>query len=141
MKLNPLAPQPTFDVNAQLTGLRLVELNDFFRSYAKVDVEGGTFNRFTEAAAADGKFKGYVKPMMKDLKILDLEDEEEGLLKLMWESVVAGVSELLENQPKDQVATQIPIQGDFSNPKAGIWPSVGSLLRNAFVQALKPLSP
>lgn len=138
MKIAPLAEHPTFDVNAELTGLRLLELNDFFRAYAKVDVEGGRFDLFTEAAAADGRFKGYVKPMMKDLKILDLEDEEEGMLKMMWEAVVAGVSEVLENQPKGQTATQIPIEGKFSDPKAGIWPSVGFLLRNAFLQALRP---
>lgn len=138
MKLDPLANHPTFDVNAQLTGLRLTELNDFFRAYAKVDVESGALDLFTEAAASEGSFKGYVKPMMKDLKVLNLEDEEEGLLKLMWEAIVAGVTEVLENQPKEQVATQIPIQGKFSDPKAGIWRTVGWLFRNAFLQALKP---
>jgi hypothetical protein len=138
MKLAPLAEAPTFDLNAELTGLKLPELNDFFRAYAKVDVEGGTFNLYTEAAAADGRFKGYVKPLMKDLKILDSDDADDGPIKLMWETVVAGVTELLENQPKDQTATQIPMAGSFENPKAGIWPTVGSLLRNAFLQALRP---
>lgn len=138
MKLAPLADDPTFDLNAELKGLRLPELNDFFRAYAKVDVEGGTFNLYTEAAAADGKFKGYLKPLLKDLQVLDLEDEEEGLLKLMWEAVVAGVSEVLENQPRDQTATQIPLAGSFENPDAGIWPTVGYLLRNAFLEALRP---
>jgi hypothetical protein len=138
MKLAPLADDPTFDLNAELTGLKLPELNDFFKAYAKVDVEGGTFNLYTEAAAADGRFKGYVKPLMKDLKILDSDDADDGPLKLMWEAAVAGVTELLENQPKDQTATQIPLAGSFENPKAGIWPTVGSLLRNAFLQALRP---
>lgn len=138
MKLAPLADDPTFDLNAELTGLKLPELNDFFRAYAKVDVEAGTFDLYTEAAAADGRFKGYVKPLMRDLKILDREDAEDGPLKLMWEAVVAGITEVFENQPKDQTATQIPLAGSFANPEAGIWPSVGSLLRNAFLQALRP---
>lgn len=138
MRLAPLAESPTFDLNAQLTGLKLPELNEFFRAYANVDVEGGTFNLYAEAAAADGRFKGYAKPLLKDLKVLDLEDEEDGPLKLMWEAMVAGVSEVLENQPKDQVATQIPIAGSFESPDAGIWPTVGFLLRNAFLQALRP---
>lgn len=138
MRMAPLAESPTFDLNAQLTGLRLPELNDFFRAYANVDVEGGTFNLYTEAAAADGRFKGYAKPLLKDLQVLDLEGEEDGPLKLMWEAVVAGVTEVLENQPKDQVATQIPIAGSFERPDAGIWPTVGYLLRNAFLQALRP---
>lgn len=138
MRLAPLAESPTFDLNAELTGLRLAELNDFWRAYANVDVEKGTFGLYTEAAAADGRFKGYVKPVMKDLKILDLEDEEDGPLKLMWEAVVAGVSEVLENQPREQTATQIPIEGRVENPKAGIWPTVGILLKNAFLEALRP---
>lgn len=138
MKLAPLADTPTFDVNAELTGLRLPELNDFFRAYANVDVEGGTFGLYTEAAAADGRFKGYVKPILKDLRVLDLEDEEDGPLKLLWEAVVAGVTEVLENQPREQTATRIPLSGSIDDPKAGIWPTVGTLLRNAFLEALRP---
>jgi hypothetical protein len=138
MKLDPLAAQPTFDLNAEITALKLTALNDFLRAYAKVDAEGGTFGLYTEAAAARGRFKGYVKPIIKDLKILDVEEDKKNPVKLFWETVVAGVSEVLENQPKDQMATQIPFSGRFDNPKAGLWASVGALLRNAFVRALRP---
>jgi hypothetical protein len=76
--------------------------------------------------------------MMQGLEVLDLEDEEDGPLKLMWEALVAGVSEILENQPKEQVATRIPIEGSIEGPDADIWPTVGNLLRNAFLEALRP---
>jgi hypothetical protein len=138
MKLAPLAQSPTFDLNAELTGLRLKELNDFFRAYAKVDVSGGTFGLYTEAAAADGRFKGYLKPVVKDLQVLGGEDEEDNPFRKAWEAVVAGVSEVLENQPKEQTATQIPFSGSLDHPEAGIWPTVGTLLRNAFLEALRP---
>jgi hypothetical protein len=138
MRIAPLAETPTFDLDAELEGLRLPELNGFFRAYANVDVEAGTFGLYTEAAAAGGRFKGYVQPMMKGLEILDLEDEEDGPLKLMWEALVAGVSEVLENQPEEQVATRIPIEGSIEGPKAGLWPTAANLLRNAFLEALRP---
>jgi hypothetical protein len=138
MRIAPLAESPTFDLDAELEGLRLPELNGFFRAYANVDVEAGTFGLYTEAAAAGGRFKGYVQPMMKGLEVLDLEDEEDGPLKLMWEALVAGVTEILENQPKEQVATRIPIEGSIERPEAGIWPTAANLLRNAFLEALRP---
>ncbi|MEO6097892.1 MAG: DUF748 domain-containing protein [Fibrobacteria bacterium] len=139
LKLEPLAANPTFDVDAELTGLKLVTLNDFLKAYAKVDAEGGTFSLYTEMAANKGAFKGYVKPLLKDVKIFSPEDNDEGgLLESMWEAVVAGVTNVMENKEKDQVATQIPLEGKFSDPNAGIWTAVGSLLRNAFIRALRP---
>ena len=69
LKLDPLAKEPTFDLDAELTALKLATLNDFLKAYAKVDAEGGTFSLFTEMAASKGAFKGYVKPLIKDLKI------------------------------------------------------------------------
>lgn len=138
MKLDPLAKQPTFDLNAELKGLKLTTLNDFFRAYANVDVEDGSFGLYTEAAAVDGRFKGYVKPIIRDMKILNLKEDKKNPAKLFWEAMVAGVKEVLENHKENQVATQVPFSGSFSNPKAGVWPSVGALLRNAFVRALRP---
>jgi hypothetical protein len=139
LKLDPVARQPTFDVDAQLIGLKLTALNDFLKAYAKVDAEGGTFSLYTEMAADKGRFEGYVKPILKDVKIFSPGKKDEGgLLESMWEALVAGVTNIMENKPKQQVATQIPISGQFSNPNAGIWPSVGYLLRNAFIRALRP---
>jgi uncharacterized protein DUF748 len=139
LKLDPMAKEPTFDLDAELTALKLATLNDFLKAYAKVDAEGGTFSLFTEMAASKGAFKGYVKPLIKDLKIYSPEEKDEGgVLESIWEAMVAGVANIMENKEKDQVATQVPLSGRFSDPKAGIWRSVGYLLRNAFVRALRP---
>jgi hypothetical protein len=139
IKLNPTAKEPTFDMDSELSGLNLVALNDFLKAYAKVDAEGGTFSLYTEMAASKGRFKGYVKPLMKDMKIFSPGKKDEGgFLESTWEAMVAGVTNIFENKEKDQVATQVPLSGRFSNPEAGIWPSVGQLLRNAFISALRP---
>jgi len=139
MRINPLARYPTFDMDAQLVDLKLATLNDFLKAYAKIDVEKGAFSVFAELAAKEGFFKGYVKPLAKDVKIFSPEEKDEGgFLASTWEALVAGVESVFENQEKRQVATQIPLAGKWSDPGAGIWTSVGFLLRNAFIRALSP---
>jgi uncharacterized protein YhdP len=139
IKLDPWARYPTFDMDGELTDLRLPTLNDFLKAYAKVDAEGGTFSLYTEMAADSGRFKGYVKPILKDVKIFSPGKKDEGgALESAWQALVGGVEELLENKKEDQLATQVPLAGRFSNPSAGIWASVGYLLRNGFIRALSP---
>ena len=103
-----------------------------------MDVENGTLRLYTEVAAKDGKFKGYIKPLTKDLDILSLKQDDKNPLRLAWEAMVAGVGQFFENQPKAQVGTQVPFSGSFSDPNPEIWSTVGHLLRNAFVRALHP---
>lgn len=138
MRAAPLADTPTFDLDASLRGVKLAELNDFLRAFTGFDAEAGTLDLFLEAAAADGAIKGYVKPMFEDLKLVAWNDKKKGPLKLFKEAVAAALGELLENQPKDRVAARIPVGGPIKDPKAGLWPAVASLLRNAFVTALRP---
>lgn len=138
MKINPLAEEPTFDLNAELNNTNLVKLNDFFKAYAKADVSKGSFGLYTEIAAKEGKFKGYVKPFLQDLKILGAEDREDNLLKKAWEGLVGSVGEVFENQPKDRVATKIPFEGNIENPEANVWYAISQVLQNAFIRALQP---
>lgn len=138
MKLNPLAKDPTFDLNTELRNTNLVELNEFFQAYAKVDVNKGTFGMYAEAAAKDGKFAGYVKPLIKNLDILGKEDRKDNIFRKMWEAIAGGVSEVFENQEKDQVATKIPFQGKIEDPNTNVWYAIANVLRNAFIQAIQP---
>jgi hypothetical protein len=138
INLAPLASDPTFDLNAELTGLKLPTLNDFFRSYAFMDVQKGTLNLFTEVAASKGRFEGYIKPLTKDLDILSLKEDNDNPLQLAWEAVLGGIAQLFENQPRAQVGTQVPFSGSFSDPDAEVFSTVGYLLRNAFIRALHP---
>lgn len=138
LKLNPLAEDATFDMNAELKGTNLVLLNDFFKAYANVDVNKGTFGMYTEVAAKNAAFTGYVKPIVKGLDVYGPEDKSDNIFRKLWEALVGGISEVLENQPKDQVATKIPFQGKIENPKANIWITIANVLQNAFVNALQP---
>jgi hypothetical protein len=138
MKINPLEEVPTFDLNAELKNTNLVKMNDFFKAYAKADVNKGTFGLYTEIAAKDGRFAGYVKPMIKDLDVLGKEDRKDNILQKAWEGIVGGAGQIFKNQNKDRVATKIPFKGKVDDPRANVWYAITHVLQNAFVRAIQP---
>src|SRR6187402_28140 len=120
MKLNPLADYPTFDMNTELTNTNLPELNEFFKAYGKFDVNRGTFGLYSEMAAKDNKFTGYVKPVIQNLDVFGPEDKNDGFLHKLWERFVGTIGVVFRNQKENQVATKIPLEGSFAKPDAGI---------------------
>ena len=134
-RIDPNEKSPTFDVDLSLERGRLVDVNVWLRKFLNVDAEGGVFSMYVELATAKGRFKGYVKPILEDPKIFDLKTDEGGPLHKAWEALVALAAKIFENRAKDQVATQIPLQGELENPEAGVLTAVVNLLRNAFVAA------
>ena len=136
--LDPYADQPTFDLNATMKGLPLVRGNDFLKAYGKLDVEAGTLDAYTELAAKDGRFKGYVKPLLQNIKVVSLKKDlkESGPLQTAWETIVGAAKGLLANDKTEKVATVVPIEGSFKDPKVNSWVTVATALRNAFIQAI-----
>ncbi len=132
---NPLAPTPTFDVNLTVKGVQLPKVNPWLREYVKADAEAGDFELYTELAAADGRFRGYAKPIMRDVDIYRSGEPEENPFKRLWEGFVDFAAEVLEDQDSEQVAARIPFSGTIENPDAGLFETVVSILRNAFVSA------
>ena len=133
--VNPLAAQPTFDVNLQLRNVKLPQVNPWLRQYIKADAEAGDFELYLELAAAEGKFKGYAKPVLSNVDIYSSEEPEESFLKRIWEGLVDFAANVLENDEKEQVAARIPFTGTIENPKTSILETIVSVLRNAFVSA------
>jgi hypothetical protein len=138
LQADPLADRPTFQLAAEMTDVDLTQWNNFLEAYGGVDASKGTFSVFTEMQVEQGKLQGYIKPILNHLEIARWKRAHENPLKVIWETIVAGVAEVLKNQPKDQIATRIPLSGDVSNPDAGIFATIGNLLRNAYIQALFP---
>lgn len=138
MKLNALAANAKFDLNAEMKNTNLVLLNDFLKAYGNFDVNRGTFSLYTEIAAKDGKFVGYVKPEITNLKVLGLEDRQDSFFHKIWESLVGAVGVVFKNQNKDQLATKVTIKGNFKNPQTNTLDAIWEVLRNAFIQALMP---
>lgn len=139
LHLDPLANQPTFKLQAAISNMDLVALNDFMRAYGNFDVARGTFQLYTEMVAADGKFGGYLKPFFQNLHIFDWQKErKKDILDIFWEAIVAGTATVFKNQPHNQLATKIPVSGSFGKTNVDLWATVGGVLRNAFIRALVP---
>lgn len=138
VNLDPLKKQPTFDLTAELKETNLVNFNPFFTAYANFDLKKGNVALYSEFAAKDGNFKGYVKPLIKDLDIVQFEKEEGSVLQIAYEAFIGSVAEIFQNQRKETLATRVEVQGKFSNPEVGILSAVLSVLKNAFIEALKP---
>ncbi len=137
--VDPYEKEPTFKLTSQLTGLQLTRLNDFIRNYGKFDVKGGTMSLYTEFAAADGKIKGYLKPLFHDVKIIDWKEDAKQPLKLLWEAIVGVVSDIFTtNKPTNRIATVIPIEGNINAPHTNVFQVILNLLQNAFIRAIIP---
>ena len=133
--VNAFAAQPTFDVNLEVKKVQLPQVNPWLREYIKADAEAGKFELYMELAAADGKFKGYAKPILQDVNIYRSGEEEQSALKRVWEGFLDFAANVFENQDADQVAARIPFSGTLENPKTNLFATIASVMRNAFISA------
>jgi uncharacterized protein DUF748 len=133
-RINPYAPSPTFELDAKLENVQLPQLNPWLKVYANVNADKGSFSMYSSCAAADKKFKGYVKPILREVEIVSIKEDANPLQKV-WALLVEGVATLLKNQSKDQLATKIPFSGTVENPDAGILETIINVLRNGFIAA------
>jgi len=133
-RVNPLEKKPTFDLDAGISDVDMVNLNNFFEAYGKFKVDKGNFGLYTEFAAKDGAFKGYVKPLIKGLDI----NHDGNFGQILWSEVMSAGAWVFKNHKKDQVATELPIEGRFDAPDEGLWTAISYVLKNAFIYALQP---
>ena len=133
--IDPLTPQPTFDLNLDVKNVQLPQVNPWLTRFIKADAEKGEFELYMELAAADGRFKGYAKPVMRDVNIYSSDEPEKNPLKRLWEGLVDVAADIVENHEEDQVAARIPLSGTIENPNADLFATIGSVLHNGFVSA------
>ncbi|MEO6305345.1 MAG: DUF748 domain-containing protein [Bacteroidia bacterium] len=134
VRLNAFEKQPIFDLDAGINNIDMINLNPFFKEYAKFEVEKGNFGLYTEFAAKDGAFNGYVKPLIKKMKVA----KEGNFAQIAWQTLIQGVDNLLENNKTDKLATKLPVKGRFDEPNTGLWTAISYILKTAFVLALQP---
>lgn len=135
-RLAPLARTPTFEMSMKVEGLDLPELNQFLLHYAGVDVRQGRLDLYTEASAARGHFQGYVKPLVRDLKVMSPEEKDP--LKLLKKTLAGITGWIFKNRPADQQATKVEFSGDFQDPHPRLWPALVHIFENAFIKAIPP---
>lgn len=137
MDINVLKKIPDLDMDLKFEKINMPALNDFFVAYSKVDIEKGSFSLFSEMVIDSGNINGYVKPIAQHMKIVNWEKDKQNPLNLVWQSIVAVLAEVFENQKKDQFATKVPLEGNLNDVDAGVWPTVWNIFRNAFVKAFE----
>jgi uncharacterized protein involved in outer membrane biogenesis len=137
MKVNALKEIPDFNMNLQLTNVDLTSLNGFIKAYGKFDVERGDLDMYSEVKLMNGRLDGYVKPFFENVKVLNWEKDkkQDGLLHAAKEAVIGLFTEAAENQPRDQVATVVPISGNVDQVNANNWKTFLNVLKHAFINA------
>ena len=140
MQFDPFSYRPTFKLAVRLIGLDVTKINTLTRAYGAFDFERGWFDLVVEVDAKEGYMEGYVKPLFRNLTILSLRDDvkEDNVIEVFWEALLGIATEVLENQPRDQFATNINFKGDATNPRLNILEVIGNVLRNAFIRAYLP---
>jgi hypothetical protein len=134
-RLDPNESMPTFDINMSIEGAELTDVNPWLEEFINVDAERGTFSMYAEVATSQGRFEGYIKPILENAEIFDMEEEASGPFRKAWEALVEIGANLFENREQDQIATEIPFAGEIENPEADMLATIMNLLRNAFVAA------
>ena len=130
---------PDLDLALSIENTDMRRMNDLLRAYGNFDVVAGNFSMYSEIKMRQGKIEGYVKPLFRDMKVYDRrQDAEKNVFRKLYEGLVGGISGLLENRPREEVATRVPIEGDVEEPEAGTWETIVRLIQNAFFKAILP---
>jgi hypothetical protein len=139
---NPLVNVDDFNIRLRISDLDLKTLNDFTSAYARFDFQDGEGELLVEVEAREGQLDGYIKPLLSDVRIFDLEeqieDEEKGFLRGMWEAFLHGVQKILKNPETGQLAGRVELSGSLDEPDISRWQAFVSILRNGFVEAFTP---
>ena len=127
----------TFDLQAGLERVNLVDLNDLLRAYAKFDVKRGVCSVISEFTVENGRYRGQVQPRFQDLDVFAWQKgHSKGFLQICRQALIALVASLFKNRPRDELALSIGITGTFEDADVDVWAAVGSLLGNAFRRSL-----
>jgi hypothetical protein len=127
------------DILIRIEGTDMRTMNDLFRAYGNFDVAGGRFSFYSEITVRKGMMNGYVKPLFQEVNVYDRRtDREKGLFRQLYEGLIGGISWLLQNTPRDEVATVTTISGKLSDPRTSILQVISGLIQNAFFKSILP---
>jgi hypothetical protein len=130
---------PDFDLAVRVENTDMTKMNRLLDAFGNFDVSEGRFSLFSEIAVHDGMVRGYVKPLFRDMKVYDpQQDRKKGFFREVYEGLVGVVTKLLENKKRDEVATVAELSGPISRPGSNTLQVIGGLVQNAFFKAILP---
>jgi hypothetical protein len=139
LSFEPDEKGPDFHLTVKLEDTDMTTMNPLLRQYGKFDVVQGKFSFYTELDGKKGQVTGYVKPLFKDVKAYDpTQDQDKSFTKKLYEKLVGGVSKILKNFPRKEVATKVDVEGRLDQPQTSVLQAIGNLIRNAFIKAILP---
>lgn len=128
-----------FEFRVRATDIELRRLNDFSAAYGKFDFNAGNGDLVVEVNAEDGQLDGYIKPLLRNVDVFnwqqDVENDDKGFFRSIWEALVGGSETVLKNQQKNQFATRVELSGSVRNQNVSPFQAFIGILRNGFVQA------
>ena len=139
LRYRPATPTPDVAVDLAITDADMTAMNDLWRAVGGFDVTAGDFSFFSELRIKDGVLSGYVKPLMRNMQVYDPEqDKRKNVVRRAYEALVGAVTHVLENRPRDEVATRVDISGRVDSPNVSPLAASGRLIQNAFIKAILP---
>jgi hypothetical protein len=121
--------------NAELRNWQVAELYDFEAPATKIQTPKGTLDLFAEFKIKEGAISGGVKPLLKNVEVKPADSGIGPSIKAwLADTALHLFSDRVPG--RDAVATVVPIQGRVDDPDVQLWPTVLSILRNAFVEGI-----
>ena len=138
-KVQSSAKPADFEVHLEVQDAKLPELNGLLQAHAGVDVAEGLFSVYSEITVKNGHVDGYVKPLIKNLKIYDRQkDKEKPFGKRVEMHVLQFFASLFRNHSSRAVATVVRISGSTGGPKTNEWEVIRKLIGNGLSHAILP---
>ena len=135
----PNSKGPDFDLKVAIDNTDMKSMNNLWRSYGNFDVVGGLFSFYSELSVRNGNIEGYVKPLFYEMDVYDQrQDKEKGIFRKLYEGIIGGLSWILQNTPRDEVATAVNVSGKLSNPQTSTVETILGIVQNAFFKAILP---
>lgn len=135
----PDTKAPDFDLSIRLEHTQVKMLNDLLRAHGRVDVAGGEFFVYSQFNVKHGQIRGYVKPIIRELDVYNADQERgKGVTQKLYEGIVGGATELLENRDTELAGTKVEVSGTIKNAQIDAWHAAMQLIQNAFFQLIVP---
>ena len=115
--------------------LKLAELYGFMASKTGIQAPEGTIEVFTSFTCKNGTLDGAIKPELKNVHVTSKDAD-------LGNEIKAHVAQAALNLSSDRVPGReatvaiIPLKGHVTDPKAELWPTIISMLRNAYVSGI-----
>jgi hypothetical protein len=128
------------DITTRIEDADLPRLSNVVRAHGGVGVTQGALSLYSELKVENGTIEGYVKPLVKDIRVGDdgSAEGDRSLKRRLYEGMMNVAGKVLKNHSRGEVATVVQVSGPLERPHVSRWETIGRLLQNAF---LKPIVP